>query len=159
MTSSHNLLRAPFGFLVILSAVSSIALMSSTFAGSASAASKNFAATCEGLTGSGSVKALAVEPVYSHQQICACAQTNQELRKQLGAAGVKCNADTLTNLNQAVTPPAATTEPPTPPGSEPALNGNNGWGNGGEGINNGSDNGNVAQSDPKSADSSGKGQR
>jgi len=156
MTSSHNLLRAPFGFLVILSAVSSIALMSNTFAESASAASKNFAATCEGLTGGGSVKALAVEPAYSNQQICACAQTNQELRKQLGAAGIKCNADTLTNLNQAVTPPTDTTEPPTP---EPALNGNNGWGNGGEGINNGSDNGNVAQSDPKSADRNGQGLR
>lgn len=157
MTSSRNSLRAPFGFLVILSAVSSIALMSNTFAGSASAASKNFAATCEGLTGSGPVKALAIEPTYSNQQICACAQTNEVLRKQLGAAGIKCNADTLTNLNQAVTPPTDTTQPPTPPG--PALNGNNGWGNGGEGINNGSDNGNVAQSDTKSADRNGKGQR
>jgi hypothetical protein len=158
MTSSHNFLRAPSGCLVILSAVSSIAVMSSTFAGSASAASKNFAATCEGLTGSRSVKALAVEPAYSHQQICACAKTNKELRKQLGAVGINCNADTLTNLNQAVTPPTDATEPPTPE-PEPALNGNNGWGNGGEGINNGSDNGNVAQSDPKSADSNGKGQR
>jgi hypothetical protein len=156
MTNSHNSLRAPFGLLVILSAVSSIAIMSNTFAGSASAASKNFAATCEGLTGSGSVKALAVEPAYSNQQICACAQTNEVLRKRLGAAGIKCNADTLTNLNQAVTPPTDTTEPPTP---EPALNGNNGWGNGGEGINNGSDNGNVAQSDPKSADKNGQGLR
>jgi hypothetical protein len=154
----HNSLHAPFGFLVILSAVSSIAIMSNTFAGSASAASKNFAATCEGLTGSGSVKALAIEPNYSNQQICACAQTNQELRKQLGAAGIKCNADTLTNLNQAVTTPESVTPTPTPE-SEPALNGNNGWGNGGEGINNGSDNGNVAQSDPKSADTDGKGQR
>jgi hypothetical protein len=159
MTNSHNSLRAPFGLLVILSAVSSIAIMSNTFAGSASAASKNFAATCEGLAGSGSVKALAVEPAYSHQQICACAQTNEELRKQLGAAGVKCNESTLTNFNQAVTTPSDTTETPTPPESEPALNGNNGWGNGGEGINNGSDNGTVAQSDPKSADTDGKGQR
>jgi hypothetical protein len=159
MTSSHNFLRAPFGFLVILSAVSSIALMSNTFAESASAASKNFAATCEGLTGGGSVKALAVEPAYSNQQICACAQTNEVLRKRLGAAGIKCNADTLTNLNQAVTPPTDTTEPPTPPGPEPALNGNNGWGNGGEGINNGSDNGTVAQSGPKSADTDGQGRR
>jgi hypothetical protein len=159
MTSSYNLLRAPFGFLVILSAVSSIALMSNTFAESASAASKNFAATCEGLTGGGSVKALAVEPAYSNQQICACAQTNEKLRKQLGAAGIKCNADTLTNLNQVVTPPTDTTQPPTPPGPEPALNGNNGWGNGGEGINNGSDNGTAAQSDTKSADKNGQGQR
>jgi hypothetical protein len=48
--------------------------------------------------------------------MCACAQINEELRKQLGAAGVKCNENTITNLNQAVTTPSDTPETPTPPG-------------------------------------------
>jgi hypothetical protein len=153
MITSPKSMRAAF---LILSAASSIA-MSIAFTETASAASKNFAAKCEGVIGN--VKALAIEPAYSHQQICACAQTNQELRKQLGAAGIKCNESTITNFNQAVATPSDTPETPTTPEPEPALNGNNGWGNGGEGINSGSDNGNVAQAEPKSADSTGEGQR
>src|SRR5687768_8796861 len=103
MTSSYNSLRAAFGSLVILSAVSGVAVMSNTFVESASAASKNFAEQCEGLNGN--VKGLAIEPSYSQQQICACAKSNQELRQQLGATGIKCFGDKITNFNQATSTP------------------------------------------------------
>jgi hypothetical protein len=149
MTTSPKSMRAS---LVIISAVSCVAMFTDT----SLAASKNFAARCEQIIGN-NVKALAIEPAYSHQQLCACARTNQELRRQISATGIKCNESTITNFNQTVaTPPD--TEPPTEP-PEPALKGNNGWGNGGEGINNGSDNGTLAQSEPKSDDVSGGGDR
>jgi hypothetical protein len=128
------------------------------FVGTGFAASKNFAAQCEQIVG-GNVKALAIEPGYSNQQLCACARTNQELRRQLTATGVKCNESKITNLNQAIATPPSTPEPPSPPGPEPALQGNNGWGNGGEGINSGSPHGTDEQSSTKSADRTGTGQR
>lgn len=124
------------------------------------AASKNFAAKCEAITGN--EKALAVEPAYSHQQLCACAATNEEFLRQLSATGVKCNESTITNFNQAVATPPGTeppTEPPTNPPGSPALKGNNGWGNGAEGTNKGSDNGNMAQAESKTTESGSKGQR
>ena len=153
MNSPLKSMRAGF---VILGAVSCVAMFTDT----SLAASKNFAAQCERIVGN--VKALAIEPAYSNQQLCACARTNQEFRRQLSATGIKCNENKLTNFNQAVATPPDTeppNEPPTPPEPEPTLQGNNGWGNGGEGINNGSDNGNVAQSDPKSDDVNGGGLR
>lgn len=150
MTTSLKSMRAS---LAIISAVSCVAMFTDT----SLAASKNFAAQCERIVGN-NVKALAIEPAYSNQQLCACARTNQELRRQLSTTGIKCNENTITNFNQAVaTPPD--TEPPNEPPAEPALRGNNGWGNGGEGINNGSDEGTVAQSSTKSADSRGRGER
>jgi hypothetical protein len=144
---------------IIASAVSWIA-MSNMFVDTAFAASKNFAAQCEQIVG-GNVKALAIEPSYSNQQLCACARTNEELRRQLTATGVKCNESSITNFNQAIAAPPDTTEPPPgpPPGPPPALQGNNGWGNGGEGINSGSPHGTFDQSSTKSADSDGTGQR
>ncbi|HKG73417.1 MAG TPA: hypothetical protein VKA79_04185 [Aestuariivirgaceae bacterium] len=154
MTTSPKSMRAS---LVIISAVSCVAMFTDT----SLAASKNFAARCEQIIGN-NVKALAIEPAYSNQQLCACARTNQELRRQLSATGMKCNESTITNFNQAVATPPDTeppNEPPTEPPAEPALKGNNGWGNGGEGINNGSDNGTLAQSSTKSADSRGGGER
>ena len=153
MTSSPNSLRSAFGYLVILSAVSAVAVMSNTFVESASAASKNFAEQCEGFNGN--VKGLAIEPSYSQQQICACAKSNEDLRRQLGAAGIKCFGDKITNFNQATGTPGSSTNPT----DDPALKGNNGWGNGGEGINNGSDNGSLAQATSKSSDDKGKGDR
>ena len=148
MTTSTKSVCAAF---LILSTVSCVAI-GTVFTNATLAASKNFAAKCEGVIGN-NVKALAIEPTYSYQQLCVCARTNPELRKQIGAAGIKCNESTLTNFNQ---PTVVTPDEPEP---EPTLNGNNGWGNGGEGINAGSDNGNVAQSGPKSADKNGQGQR
>ena len=147
MTAST--MRATF---VVLSTISSLAF-SHMFTDTSLAASKNFAAQCERLIGS-NVKALAIEPTYSNQQLCACARTNQELRRQLGAAGVKCTSTTITNFNQAVATPSDTDEPPT---NEPALRGNNGWGNGAEGTNNGSDDGNLAQASSKTSESGGIG--
>jgi hypothetical protein len=121
---------------------------------SSATAGKNFAARCEGINGN--VMALAIQPTYSHQQICACARTNQKLRKQLGSEGIKCT-DTLTNFNQVARTPDTPGTPETPPG--PGPKGNNGWGNGAEGINNGSDEGNFAQADSKFNESGPKGQR
>jgi len=147
-------MRASF---LIISAVSSVVLFTDT----SWAASKNFAAQCERIVGN-NVKALAIEPAYSNQQLCACARTNQEFRKQLSATGIKCNESTITNFNQAVATPPDTeppSEPPTEPPTEPSLRGNNGWGNGGEGTNNGSPQGTFAQSSTKSADSDGNGDR
>jgi hypothetical protein len=150
MTTSIKSMRAA---IVVLSTVSCAAM----FTDMSVAASKNFAAQCEQIVGN-NVKALAIEPAYSNQQLCACARTNEELRRQLGATGIKCNESTITNFNQAVaTPPD--TEPPGEPPTEPALKGNNGWGNGGEGINNGSPQGTFAQSSTKSADRNGGGER
>jgi hypothetical protein len=154
MTTSTKSIRAAF---LILSTVSCAALVN-VFTDSTMAASKNFAAKCESVIGN-NVKALAIEPTYSYQQLCVCARTNPELRKQLGAAGIKCSETTLTNFNQATIAPPG--EPPSEPptGPEPSLRGNNGWGNGGEGINAGSDDGTFAQSSTKSADTNGQGQR
>jgi hypothetical protein len=154
MTTSTKSICAAF---LILSTVSCVA-MGTVFTDATWAASKNFAAKCERVMGN-NVKALAIEPTYSYQELCVCARTNPELRKQIGAAGIKCNESTITNFNQATIAPPG--EPPSgpPPGPEPTLNGNNGWGNGGEGINAGSDNGNVTQSGPKSADKNGQGLR
>ncbi len=155
MTSSHNSLCAAFGSLMILSAVSGVAVVSNTFVESASAASKNFAGQCQDLNGN--VKGLAIEPNYSEQQICACAKSNPEFRQQLGVTGIKCFDNKITNFNQATSTPGSSTNPD--PTDDPALSGNNGWGNGGEGINNGSDNGSLAQATSKSSDDKGKGDR
>jgi hypothetical protein len=154
MTTSTKSVCAAF---LILSTVSCVAI-GTVFTNATLAASKNFAAKCEGVIGN-NVKALAIEPTYSYQQLCVCARTNPELRKQIGAAGIKCNESTLTNFNQATVAPPG--EPPSgpPPGPEPTLNGNNGWGNGGEGINAGSPHGTFDQSSTKSADKNGQGQR
>ena len=150
MTSPVKSMRAG---LVLLGAISCVAM----FTGTSVAASKNFAAQCERIV-ENNVKALAIETTYSNQQLCACARTNQEFRRQLSATGIKCNESAITNFNQAVaTPPD--TEPPNEPPTEPSLRGNNGWGNGGEGINNGSPQGTFAQSSTKSDDSDGTGQR
>ena len=154
MTTPLKSARAAF---VIMGAVSCVAMFTDT----SWAASKNFAAQCERIIGN-NVKALAIEPAYSNQQLCACARTNQEFRRQLSATGIKCNESKITNFTQAVATPPDTeppNEPPTEPPTEPALRGNNGWGNGGEGINNGSDNGTLAQSEPKSDDVTGGGER
>jgi hypothetical protein len=154
MTTSLKFARAAF---MLIGTVSCVAMFTDT----SWAASKNFAAQCERIVGN-NVKALAIEPTYSNQQLCACARTNEEFRRQLSATGIKCNESKITNFNQAVATPPDTeppNEPPTEPPTEPALRGNNGWGNGGEGINNGSDNGTLAQSEPKSDDVTGGGDR
>jgi hypothetical protein len=154
MTTSLKFARAAF---MLIGTVSCVAMFTDT----SWAASKNFAAQCERIVGN-NVKALAIEPTYSNQQLCACARTNEEFRRQLSATGIKCNESKITNFNQAVATPPDTeppNEPPTEPPTEPALRGNNGWGNGGEGINNGSDNGTLAQSEPKSDDVTGGGER
>jgi hypothetical protein len=163
MAEFHHSFRAALASLAILSGTAlSIAFLSTTFTDSASAASKavkkNFAAKCERVYSDKSVKALAIEETLSYQQICVCARTNRNLRRQLGAAGVTCINNQVTNINQAVSP---TGEPGPGPGPEPGptLNGNNGWGNGGEGINSGSPHGNADQSGTKSADAQGTGDR
>jgi hypothetical protein len=137
MSTTLESFRAAVGSIILFSAVSGIAIMSDTFTESAVAASKNFAAKCERLTGS--VKALAIVPTYSHQQICACAQTNRELRKQLGAAGIKCSESKITNFNQ----PAG-------------VNGDNGD-NGDNGVNNGDDGLGNPGNDPDGPDTFGPG--
>src|SRR5688572_17221885 len=71
---------------LILSAVTGVTILSNSFTQPSLAASKNFAAKCEAI--SGNVKGLAIEPTYSHQQLCACAATNEEFRRQIGAAGI-----------------------------------------------------------------------
>jgi hypothetical protein len=145
MTASTESARVAF---VILSAIFGLTI-GNMFTDTILAASKNFAAQCEQIVGS-NVKGLAIEPTYSSQQLCACARTNQEFRRQLGAAGIKCNATTITNFNQAVATPSDTDEPPT---NEPAPKGNNGWANGAEGTNNGSNDGNLAQATSKTNES------
>lgn len=122
MAAFNYSFRAVLASITILSGTAlSIAFLSNTFTDSASAASKaatkkNFAAKCERVYSNKSVKALAITPA-SNQEICACAQTNRDLRRQLGAAGIKCNQTTITNFNLAtpnappgVTPPGVTLE-------------------------------------------------
>jgi hypothetical protein len=151
MTTSVSSIRAALGSIVILSAVTGVAIVSNSFAQPSLAASKNFAAKCEGITGN--VKGLAIEPIYSNQQLCACAATNKEFRRQIGAAGIKCNENQITNFNQTAITTPDTTEPPTPPTPGEPPKGNNGWGNGAEGTNNGSDEGNLAQATSKTDES------
>jgi hypothetical protein len=117
MAAFNYSFRAVLASITILSGtVLSIAFLSNTFADSASAASKaatkkNFAAKCERVYGSDkSVKALAIEQSLSYQDICDCAQTNKNLKKQIGAAGIKCFDTKITNFNQ----PTITGEPPGP---------------------------------------------
>lgn len=156
--------RAVLASITILSGTAlSIVFLSSTFTDSASAASKvsakrNFAAQCERVYGTTSVKALAIEETLSYQQICVCARTNRELRRQLNAAGVTCANNQITNINQPVSQPGEPGPGPNPdPGPGPALKGNNGFGNGGEGVNKGSFKGKTA--DTKSTDTDGTGVR
>ena len=162
MAAFNYFFRAVLASITILSGtVLSIAFLSSTFTDSASAASKasakrNFAAQCERVYSNRSVKALAIEETLSYQQLCVCARTNRALRQQLGAAGVSCANNQISNFNQPVSPPG---EPgPGPgPGPSPALKGNNGFGNLGEGVNKGSFKGKTA--DTKSTDTDGTGVR
>jgi hypothetical protein len=121
MAAFNYSFRAVLASITILSGTAlSIALLSNIFIDSASAASKaatkkNFAAKCERVYGSDkSVKALAIEETLSYQQLCVCARTNRALRQQLGAAGISCANNQITNFNQ---PTLGGTPPGTPPGS------------------------------------------
>jgi hypothetical protein len=115
--------RAVLASITILSGTAlSIAFFSNTFGDSASAASKasakgNFAAKCDRVYGNASVKALAVEETLSYQQICVCARTNRDLRRQLNAAGVTCTNNQITNFNQ----PTISGEPPGGPNPPPGA--------------------------------------
>ena len=149
--------RAVLSTITILSGTAlSIAFIGNTFINSASAAKKNFAAKCERAYSDRSVKALAIEETLSYQQLCVCARTNRALRQQLGAAGISCANNQITNFNEPVSPSG---EPGPGPGPDPspALNGNNGFGNLGEGVNKGSFKGKTA--DTKSPDTDGTGVR
>jgi hypothetical protein len=121
MAAFNYSFRAVFASITILSGTAlSIAFLSNTFPDSASAASKalakkNFAAKCERVYSNSSLKALAIEETLSYQQLCVCARTNRALRQQLGAAGISCTNNQITNFNQPTiggTPPGG-----PPPGS------------------------------------------
>jgi hypothetical protein len=149
--------RAVLASITILSGTAlSIVFTSNTFINSASAAKKNFAAKCERVYSDRSVKALAIGEPLSYQQACICARTNREFRRQLGASGISCTNNQITNFNQPVSPSG---EPGPGPGPDPspALKGNNGFGNLGEGVNKGSFKGKTA--DTKSPDTDGTGVR
>jgi hypothetical protein len=152
-------LPAPLRPIMMLTALTAATLSS----GSASAATRSFAAHCEALMDN-SVQGLAIERSYSNAQLCACARTSGELRWQLEASGISCPSNQNRNFNQPLTTTSVTPDPdpgpdPGPDPDDPARKGNNGWGNGGEGINAGSDQGNDPQSGSKSADSRGGGDR
>jgi hypothetical protein len=124
MAAFNYSFRAVLASITILSGTAlSIALLSNTFTDSASAASKaatkkNFAAKCERVYGSDkSVKALAIEETLSYQQLCVCARTNRALRQQLGAAGISCANNQITNFNQ----PTISGEPPGGPNPPPGT--------------------------------------
>ena len=165
MATFHWSSRSVFASLVILGGTAlSIIFLSNPLTNAASAAGmaatkKNFAMQCERVYSDRSVKALAVEETFSHQQICACARTNRALRQKLGAAGISCANNQITNFNQDVdtSGPGSGQGPGPEPTPEPAAKGNNGWGNGGEGVNNGSFKGKTAET--KSADKKGTGER
>jgi hypothetical protein len=123
MAAFNRSFRAVLTSITILSGTAlSIAFLSNTFTDSASAASKasakrNFAAQCERVYSNKSVKALAIEETLSYQQICVCARTNRELRRQLTAAGVTCTNNQITNFNQ----PTISGEPPGGPNPPPGA--------------------------------------
>jgi hypothetical protein len=149
--------RAVLASITILSGTAlSIAFISNTFINSASAAKKNFAVKCERVYSDRSVKALAIGEPLSYQQACICARTNRELRRKLGASGITCTNNQITNFNETVNQ-SGEPGPGPDPGPGPALKGNNGFGNGGEGVNKGSFKGKTA--DTKSPDTDGTGVR
>src|SRR5215216_6190912 len=125
MAAFNYSFRAALASITILSGTAlSIAFISNAFTDSASAASKasakrNFAAKCERVYASDkSVKALAIEQSLSYKEICDCAQSSKNLKKQIGAAGIKCFDTKITNFNQ----PTISGEPPggpSPPGVTP----------------------------------------
>jgi hypothetical protein len=157
MASRSNIAFAGFVPIMTLAVLTGAETLGSS---TALAEFKSLSAQCEALMDN-SVRGLAIQETYSNAQLCACARTSSEMRRQVGAAGVSCPEQNR-NFNPPTTASASPPEPGPGPGpgpGNPRLKGNNGWGNGGEGINAGSDKGNDPQSSTKSADAGGGGDR
>lgn len=146
-----------------LSPVVALTVLTGAFGSSTALAEfKSVSVQCEALMDN-SVRGLAIQETHSNAQLCACARSSIEMRRQIGAAGISCPEQ-----NRNFNPPTTASISPEPgsgpgpgpgPGPDPRLRGNNGWGNGGEGINPGSPKGNLSQSASKSDDAAGDGDR